>query len=79
MTKTTNGSFVGEARTNMERVQSMPIDELAKFLLNVNSAYAAECMIEEGLCKHPNTEDGCLICFKEWLKSKADQGKGQKA
>lgn len=61
-----------QSRTNMEKIQSMGIDELAKFLLGVNCAYAAECMIEEGLCKHPNTEDGCLICFKEWLGSKAD-------
>lgn len=67
------------ARTNMERIQSMGIDELANFLLGVNCAYAAECMIEESSCKHPNTADGCFLCFKEWLLSEAtEQSKSNK-
>lgn len=59
-------------KTNMEKVQSMGVDELADFLLEVNCAYAAPCMIEESLCKHPKVDNGCLICFKEWLEGKAD-------
>lgn len=54
--------------TNMDYIRSITDkDEMAQFLLNVNSAYAMDCMTGMADCKHENEENGCLKCFREWL------------
>lgn len=53
---------------NFERIKTMSIDELALFLLHVNSAYAQDCMVGAVACKHEDIPD-CQQCFKEWLES----------
>lgn len=61
-------------KTNADRIRSMSNEELAKFLFNVNSAYAEPCMTGEygHTCKwedYPTHDKGCKDCFLEWLKS----------
>ena len=60
--------------TNADRIRNMTDEELAKFLFNVNSAYAEPCMtgIYGHTCKwedYPTHDKGCKDCFLEWLKS----------
>lgn len=50
----------------------MTSDELAMFLMKVNSVYSEECMILDSKCKYPNVNDNCAICFKEWLEEECD-------
>lgn len=58
--------------TNLERIKNMTSDELAIFLMKVNSAYSEECMILNSECKYPNVNNNCAICFKEWLEKECD-------
>lgn len=58
--------------TNLERIKNMTSDELAMFLMKVNSAYSKDCMILDSKCKHPNINNNCAICFKEWLEKECD-------
>ena len=50
-------------------------EELAEFLLKVNTAYAEPCMTGESDCKwedYPTHDKGCKNCFLEWLQSEAE-------
>lgn len=58
--------------TNLERIKNMTSDELAMFLMKVNSAYSEDCMIIDSKCKYPNVNNNCVICFKEWLEKDGD-------
>lgn len=55
--------------TNFERIKNMTIEELGMFLMKVNCNYATDCQVGVSECKHPNTDNCCSICFKEWLES----------
>ncbi len=58
--------------TNLERIKNMTSDELAIFLMKVNSAYSEECMVFDFKCKYPNINNNCAICFKEWLEKECN-------
>ena len=58
--------------TNFEYIKNMTSDELAMFLMKVNSVYSEECMILDSKCKYLNVNDNCTICFKEWLEEECD-------
>lgn len=58
--------------TNLEYIKNMTSDDLAIFLMRVNSAYSEECMILSFKCKYPNITNNCAICFKEWLELEKD-------
>ena len=49
--------------TNGDRVRTMSDDQLAEFLLKVNTAYAKPCMVGIEDCKYENEEDSCKRCF----------------
>ena len=62
--------------TNYEKIKGMSVEELAEFLLKVNTAYAEPCMTGETDCKwedYPMHDKGCKDCFKEWLESECDE------
>lgn len=62
-------------RINADRIRNMTNEELAQFLLKVNTAYAEPCMTGEKDCKwedYPTHDKGCKDCFKEWLESECD-------
>lgn len=62
-------------RTNYEKIKGMSVEELAEFLVKVNTAYAEPCMTGETDCKwedYPTHDKGCKNCFKEWLESECD-------
>lgn len=62
-------------RTNYEKIKGMRAEELAKFLVKVNTAYAEPCMTGETDCKwedYPTNDKGCKDCFEEWLESECD-------
>ena len=62
-------------RTNADRIREMTNEELAEFLLRVNTAYSEPCMTGETDCKwedYPTHDKGCEDCFKEWLESECD-------
>lgn len=61
-----------DVMTNLEHIKNMTSDELAIFLMKVNSAYSEECMILSSECKYPNINNNCAICFKEWLEKECD-------
>ena len=67
-------SYPRPKKTNADRVRSMSNKELARFLLNVNCAYAEPCMTGEKECKyeHHNIKD-CEYCFLEWLQSNVEE------
>lgn len=50
----------------------MTSDELAMFLMKVNSAYSEDCIIIDSKCKYPNVNNNCAICFKEWLEKECN-------
>ena len=53
----------------------MGVEELAEFLIKVNTAYAEPCMTGEKGCKwedYPTHDKGCKDCFEEWLESECD-------
>ena len=59
----------------------MTDEELAEFLLKVNTAYAEPCMLSGGDCKwenDPTRNKGCKDCFLEYLQSKAEQQRERK-
>lgn len=61
--------------TNADRIRSMTDEELAEFLLKVNSAYAMPCMTDEKDCKwedYPTHDKGCKDCFLDWLQSEVE-------
>ena len=60
-------------QTQFDRINAMNIDELAEFLMNVNNAYAMDCMCGMSECKHPDINNNCAICFKEWLESEVEE------
>jgi hypothetical protein len=55
------------------RIKHMSLDEMAEFLMNVNNAYAMDCMCGMSECKHPDIDDNCAICFKEYLESEVQE------
>lgn len=66
----------GKKVTNFERIKGMGVEELAEFLIKVNTAYAEPCMTGEKGCKwedYPTHDKGCKDCFKEWLESECDE------
>lgn len=65
----------GKKMTNADRIRNMTNEELAEFLLKVNSAYSEPYMTGETDCKwedYPTHDKGCKDCFKEWLESECD-------
>lgn len=57
--------------TNSDRIRSMSDEELAEFLLKVNTANEHPCMIDGGDCKwedYPTRNKGCKDCFLEYLR-----------
>ena len=65
----------GKKMTNFERIKGMSVEELAEFLLKVNTAYSEPCMTGEKDCKwedYQTHDKGCKDCFKEWLESECD-------
>lgn len=61
------------ANTNFARLRAMSVEELAMFLMKVNCAYGVDCMYGMDECKHPNIDNNCAICFKEYLESKCER------
>lgn len=62
---------------NGDRIRAMSNEELAEFLLKVNTAYSESCMMGEKVCKwedYPTHGKGCKDCFEEWLESEVDNG-----
>ena len=50
----------------------MSVEEMAKFLQDVNLVYS-DCMVGLEECKqYPNVYN-CAICFKEWLESEVEK------
>ena len=69
------GNCENKIVTNADRIRAMSDEELVKFLLKVNTAYAEPCMTGEGVCKwedYPTHDKGCKDCFMEWLQSEAE-------
>ena len=61
--------------TNADKIRSMSDEELAEFLLKVNTAYAEPCMLSGGDCKwedYPTHDKGCKDCFLEYLRKEAE-------
>ena len=54
--------------TNGDRIRAMSDEQLAEFLLSVNTAYAEPCMVGAEDCKYENEEDSCKRCFLEYLQ-----------
>lgn len=64
------------SRTNFDRIKDMGVEEMAEFLLKVNTAYAESCMTGEKDCKwedYPTHDKGCKDCFKEWLEREVEE------
>lgn len=60
-------------QTNADRIRNMSVEELAEFLLKVNTC-AKPCMTGETTCKwkdYPEHTKGCKDCFMEWLNQEA--------
>lgn len=55
--------------SNFDRIKNMTVDELSMFLQRVNTAYDWDCMVGVADCKHPEEDNGCALCFAEWLQS----------
>lgn len=51
----------------------MPIEEMANFLMKVNTAYDMECMLGIAECKYPDIDNGCSFCFKDYLESEVEE------
>lgn len=61
--------------TNADRIRQMTDEELAEFLLKVNTAYAEPCMISGGNFKwedYPSRDKGCKDCFLEYLRKEVE-------
>lgn len=57
--------------TNADFIRNMNDEELAEFLLKVNTANEQPCMIDGGDCKwedYPTRDKGCKDCFLEYLR-----------
>lgn len=57
-------------KKNFDRIKEMDIDELANFLLKVNTAHEP-CITGEKDCKwedYPTHNKSCKDCFKKWLE-----------
>ena len=66
-----------EPMTNADRIRNLTDEELAEFLVKVNTAYAQPCMISGGDCKwedYPTRDKGCKDCFLEWLQAEVKEG-----
>lgn len=58
--------------TNADRIRNMSDEELAEFLLEVNSTIQ-HCMIYD--CKYEDEREGlCKDCFLEWLQAEVKEG-----
>ena len=55
------------------RIKHMNLNEMAEFLMNVNNAYAMDCMCGMSECKHPDVNNNCAICFREYLESEVQE------
>lgn len=63
------------SKTNFNRIKKMTIDELAQFLVKVNSTHA-KCRKGKAVCKwedYPTHDKGCRDCFREWLESEVEE------
>jgi hypothetical protein len=59
-------------KTNADRIRNMSDEELAEFLLEVNSTIQ-HCMIMD--CKYEDEREGlCKNCFLEWLQAEVKEG-----
>lgn len=65
--------------SNKERIQSMPVKELAAFLLNANQICFSTCEAATGnkyKCPFADGEkdlsEQCLLCHIKWLESESD-------
>lgn len=73
------GAFLRDQKkqqTNADRIRSMSDEELAEFLVKVNTAYAEPCMTGQEDCKwedYPDHSKGCKDCFKNWLQSEVEE------
>lgn len=57
--------------SNADKIRNMNDEELAEFLLKVNTANENPCMIDGGNCKwedYPTRDKGCKDCFLEYLR-----------
>jgi hypothetical protein len=59
--------------TNFEKIKQMSICELAQFLVKVNCAYGVDCMYGMDICKYPNIDNNCSLCFIDWLLSEVKE------
>lgn len=69
----------GDLITNADRIRQMTDEELAEFMLKVNTAYAEPCMVSGGDCKYedyPTHDKGCKDCFLEYLKQEVEKKDG---
>lgn len=57
--------------TNADRIRNMSDEELAEFLVKVNSTIQ-DCMVID--CKCENTDRDCKDCFLEWLQAEVKEG-----
>ena len=71
--------YIGKDSTdkmsNADRIRSFSDEELAEFLVKVNTAYAEPCMTGQEDCKwedYPDHSKGCKDCFKNWLQSEVE-------
>ena len=66
-------SYIDEPRqTNADRIRNMSDEELAEFLVKVNSTIQ-NCMIVDCKCEgFPNRD--CKDCFLEWLQAEVKEG-----
>ena len=55
--------------TNADRIRNMSDEELAEFLVKVNSTIQ-DCMVID--CKCENTDRDCKDCFLEWLQAEVE-------
>lgn len=62
-----------EPKTNYDRIRNMSVEEMANFLVNVLNAYAMECMYGVSECKNHDIDNGCSLCFKEWLETEVSE------
>ena len=64
-------SYPISKQTNADRIRNMSDEELAKFLVRVNSSIQ-NCMIVD--CKNEGIDRDCKDCFLEWLQAEVKEG-----
>ena len=59
-------------KTNADKIRSMNDEELAEFLLNVNTSYEDSCVTNCKWEDYPTRDKGCKDCFLEYLRKEAE-------